>query len=150
MRFNTNILAAAHRSAMRTLALLAVTVFALALVPAIYADERAKGPNGGQIKDAGKYHLELVVKENGLTVYVIGAKDQKIATKGASGTATVLTGKNTASVKLESSGENAFAGSGKFARATDMKIVVSITLPGQAPIQARFTLKNPQPKQPPN
>lgn len=139
MRFNTNILAAAHRFAMRTLALLAVTVFALALVPATYADERAIGPNGGQIKDAGKYHLELVVKENGLTVYVTGTKDQKIETKGASGTATVLTGKNTASVKLESSGENALAGSGKFAPATDMKVVVSITLPGQAPIQARFT-----------
>ncbi len=139
MRFNTNILAAAHRSAMRTLSLLAVTVFALALVPATYADERSKGPNGGQIKDAGKYHLELVVKENGLTVYVIGAKDAKVATKGASGSATVLAGKGILNVKLEPSGENAFAGSGKFAPATDMKVVVSITLPGQAPIQARFT-----------
>lgn len=146
MRFNTNILAAAHRSAMRTLALLAVAVFALALVPATYADERAKGPNGGQIKDAGKYHLELVVKENGLTVYVIGAKDAKVATKGASGSATLLAGKGTLNIKLEPSGENALAGSGSFQTAPNMKVVVSVTLPGQSPIQARFApLETPKP-----
>ena len=34
---------------------------------------------------------------------------------------------------------DALAGSGQFAPATDMKVVVSITLAGQAPIQARFT-----------
>jgi len=117
---------------------LAVVAFTLALAPATYADERASGPNGGQVKDAGKYHLELVVKENVLTVYVT-AKDAKVATKGASGSATVLTGKNTASVKLEPSAENALAGSGKFDSAPDMKVVVSLTLPGQNPIQARFT-----------
>ncbi len=146
MRLNTTALAAPHRAAMRTLAPLAVTVFALALVPATYADERARGPNGGQIKDAGKYHLELVVKENGLTVYVIGAKDAKVATKGATSSATVLAGKNTSSIKLEPSGENALVGSGTFQPAPDMKVVVSVTLLGQAPIQARFApLETPKP-----
>ena len=121
----------------RALPLLALSLLALASVS--FADEGTTGPNGGQIKDAGKHHLELVVKENALMVYVTDAKHQKITTKGASGSATVLAGKNTSNVKLEPSGEDALAGSGKFESTPAMKIVVSLTLPGENPVQARFT-----------
>lgn len=118
----------------------------LCLPLAARADGPAIGPNGGQVKDAGKYHLELVVKDTALTVYVTGNKAAKIATKGAAGSATVLAGKNTSSVKLEPSGENALAGNGGFQPAPDMKVVVSVTLPGQPPVQARFTpLEKPKP-----
>ena len=72
-------------------------------------------------------------------MYVTGNKDAKVATKGATGSATVLAGKGTSKVKLEPSGENALAGSGGFQPAPDMKVVVSVTLPGQPPVQARFT-----------
>jgi hypothetical protein len=110
------------------------------------ADGPAIGPNGGQVRDAGKYHLELVVKNTALTVYVTGAKDAKVATQGATGGATVLAGKNTSSVKLEPSGANVLSGIGSFQAAADMKVVVSVTLPGQSPIQARFTpLETPKP-----
>jgi tryptophan synthase beta subunit len=109
------------------------------------ADGPAIGPNGGQVRDTGKYHLELVVKDTALTVYVTGNKDAKVATKGATGSATVLAGKSTSNVKLEPSGENALAGSGSFQAAPDMKVVVSVTLPGQSPLQARFTpLESPK------
>ena len=110
------------------------------------ADGPAIGPNGGQVRDAGKYHLALVVKDSALTVYVSGSKDAKVATKGATGTATVLAGKTTSSVKLEPRGENAVVGSGGFQPVSDMKVVVSVTLAGQAPVQARFTpLEKPKP-----
>lgn len=123
---------------------LATILFAYSL--SVSADGPAIGPNGGQVRDAGKYHLELIVKDTALTVYVSGNKDAKVATKGATGTATVLAGKTTSSVKLEPGGENALAGSGSFQPAPDMKIVVSITLPGQPPIQARFTpIEKPKP-----
>jgi hypothetical protein len=121
----------------RALPLLALSLLPLASVT--FADEQAKGPNGGQIKDAGKYHLELVVRENALTVYVTDAKHQKFLTKGASGSATVLANKNTTNVKLEPYGENALSGSGRFESTPEMKIVVSLTLPGENPVQARFT-----------
>lgn len=111
----------------------------LCLPLAARADGPAIGPNGGQVRDAGKYHLELVVQDATLTVYVTGNKDAKIPTKGATGTATVLAGKGTSNVKLEPSGENAIAGNGAFQPAPDMKVVVSVTLPGQPPVQARFT-----------
>ena len=115
-----------------------LTAVLLAASLSARADGPAIGPNGGQIRDAGKYHLELVVKDSALRVYVTGSKDAKVATKGATGTATVLAGNSTSNVKLEQSGENALAGSGGFQPAPDMKVVVSVTLPGQAPIQARF------------
>lgn len=136
---DTETRAAPRRATMRASALLASVVLALTLAPATYADERGAGPNGGQVKDAGKHHVELVVKDSALTIYVTGAKDAKVATKGASGSATVLSGKNTTSVKLEPVGENALAGAGKFESAPGMKIVVSLTLAGQNPVQARFT-----------
>jgi hypothetical protein len=119
--------------------LLACSFFARADGPAI-------GPHGGQVRDAGKYHLELVAKGTALTVYVTGARDAKVATQGATGSATVLAGKGTSNVKLEPSGENALAGNGSFQAAPDMKVVVSVTLPGQSPIQARFApLETPKP-----
>ncbi len=110
------------------------------------ADGPSIGPNKGQVKDAGKYHLELVVKDSALTVYVSGSKGANVATKGATGTATVLAGKITSSIKLEPRGENALAGSGGFQPAPDMKVVVSVTLPGQPSVQARFTpIEKPKP-----
>ena len=130
--------AAAHRSRVRAPALLGAFVLALALAPAVHADERGVGPNGGQVKDAGKNHVELVVKDNALMLYVTGAKDAKVATKGATGSATVLSGKNTTSVKLEPAGENALAGAAKFETAPGMKVVVTLTLAGENPVQARF------------
>jgi len=111
----------------------------LAVASLAFADEGAIGPNGGQIKDAGKYHLELAVNQTALTVYVTDGKGQKIMTKGASGSANVLANKSAANIKLEPTGENALAGSGSFESTPDMKVVVSLTLPGQNPVQARFT-----------
>ncbi len=131
--------AALRRPTLRALARRAVVVLAAAIAPTGYADERGAGPNGGQVKDAGKHHVELVVKDNALTVYVTGAKDAKVSTKGASGSATVLSGKNASSIKLAPAGENALAGAGKFESAPGMKVVVSLTLAGQNPLQARFT-----------
>jgi hypothetical protein len=123
-----------------------IAAMLLCLSLAARADGPTIGPNGGQVRDAGKYHLELIVKDAALTVYVTGNKDAKVATKGATGSATVLAGKSTSNVKLEPSGENALAGTGSFQAAPDMKVVVSVTLPGQLPVQARFTpLEKPKP-----
>lgn len=96
-------------------------------------------PHGGQLRMAGMYHYELVVKENETTVYLTDHAGAKLAAKGASGTATVLSGKTKASVKLLPTEDNVLKGTGKFGLAPDMKVVVSIALPGQASQQARFT-----------
>lgn len=96
-------------------------------------------PHGGQIRMAGPYHYELVVQPNAVTVYVTDHADAKQATAGATGNATVLSGKTKASIPLQPTGDNSMKGSGKFDTAPDMKVVVSISLAGKGPEVARFT-----------
>lgn len=105
-----------------------------------------KSSNGGQLRVAGAYHYELVVakdskeaKENAVVVHVTDHAGAKVATAGASGTATLLAGKQKVSVALVPDGDNRLKGVGSYASTPDMKVVVSITLPGKSAEQARFT-----------
>lgn len=96
-------------------------------------------PHGGQLRMAGMQHYELAVKPNEVTVYLTDHAGTKLDSKGVTGTATVLSGKVKASVKLQPAGENVLKGAGEFGLAPDMKVVISIAMPGQAAEQARFT-----------
>ena len=98
-----------------------------------------KAPHDGQLKMAGPYHLELVIKPGELQVYVTDHVGTKQATQGSKGSATVLSGKKKTVVKLTPAGDNLLKGGGGFAATPDMKVVVSVTLARQAPQQARFT-----------
>ncbi len=105
-----------------------------------------KAPNGGQLRMAGIYHFELVVardskeaRDNPVLVFVTDHAGAKIPTVGAGGTATILAGKQKASVKLVPDGDNRLKGIGQYASAPDMKIVVSVTMAGKPAEQARFT-----------
>lgn len=103
-------------------------------------------PNGGQLRMAGVYHFELVVakdskvaRDNPVVVYVTDHAGAKIPTVGAGGTATILAGKQKASVKLVPDGDNRLKGVGQYASTPDMKAVVSVTMAGKPAEQARFT-----------
>lgn len=103
-------------------------------------------PHGGQLRMAGLYHFELMVakdgkgeKESPVTVYVTDHAGTSIATAGASGTVTILAGKLKATAALKPDGDNRLKGLAKYASTPDMKVVVSITLPGKQAEQARFT-----------
>jgi hypothetical protein len=105
-----------------------------------------KGANGGQLRMAGPYHFELVVagdnkeaRDSAVVVHVTDHAGAKIATAGATGTATILAGKEKSTATLTADGDNRMQGSAKYASSPDMKVVVSITLAGKAAEQARFT-----------
>lgn len=108
--------------------------------------DTVQAPNGGQLRMAGSYHYELEVvkdsrqaKDNPIVVHVTDHAGQKIATAGATGTATILAGKEKATVALAPDGDNRMKGRARYASIPGLKAVVSITLPGKAPEQARFT-----------
>ena len=105
-------------------------------------------PHGGQMRMAGMYHFELVVEEGTLTVYLTDHADHPIASAGASGSATVLVGKNRSTINLAPAGDNRLTGKGNFAMDAAMRVVLSISLPGQAAEQARFTPLAPRAMQP--
>lgn len=133
-----------------TALLLTTLTLAINATPALAHDDATldamKSANGGQLRMAGIYHFELVVakdaktvKDNPVLVYVTDHVGNKIATAGASGTATLLAGKQKASVALKPDGDNRLKGVASYAATPGMKVVLAITLPGQPPEQARFT-----------
>ena len=103
-------------------------------------------PHGGQLRMAGSYHYELVVakdsngvKDNMVMVYVTDHAGNKILTKGATGSATILAGKTKSTAILKADGDNRLKGSLKYASNPDMKVVLVITMAGKPSEQARFT-----------
>ncbi len=138
-----------------TTLLAAATLGFSALAPAHTDEELEKrvSPNGGQLRMTSEYHLELVLvrnsaeaKENPVVVYVTDHADQKIDTKGASGTVTLLGKSGKATVALKPDGENRLRGVGRYASEADIKAVVAVTMAGKKTEQARFTpLAKPAP-----
>lgn len=103
-------------------------------------------PNGGQLRMAGVYHFELVVtkdskevKDNPVVVHVTDHAGTRVPTAGAKGSVILLSGKTKATIDLAPDGDNRLKGTGKYASLSDMKAIVSVTLPGKSPEQARFT-----------
>jgi hypothetical protein len=132
----------------KTIAVLLGLTFAAGAAQAhddAYLDTQ-QAPNGGQLRMAGPYHYELVVakdgrdiKANPVVVYVTDHAGQKVPTAGATGTATILAGKQKATAALKPDGDHRMKGFAQYAPAPGMKVVVSISLAGKPPEQARFT-----------
>lgn len=132
---------------MRTTLLPLLLIGAL-ILPAHAHDKPTVGPNGGELRDVDGYHLELVVKPQGksaddvrespLVVYVTDAKDAKVSTQGATGKASLLSGKLRADVTLTADGDNRLKGIVKVGADREMRAIVTVNLPGKAPLQVRF------------
>lgn len=105
--------------------------------------DTVKAPHGGQLRMAGPHHYELVVQADGLDVYVTDHAGTASDIKGASATATVINGKTKTSVTLAPAGGNRLHGAGTFDPKARTKAVLSVSLPGQDAVQARFDLNRP-------
>ncbi len=106
-----------------------------------FADGPKIGPNGGQRADAGPYHVEVVLKDNDVVLYVTDGADKPVDVTGAKAEATVLANKQTQKVALEPAGANALKGQANLGGAHDsVKVVTALTMPGQKPVQARFEM----------
>lgn len=107
-------------------------------------------PNGGQLRMAGAYHLELVVAKNSrevtdnpVIVHVTDHGGNKTPTAGATGTVIILSNKTKINVKLSPDGDNRLKGMGSYSSSPDMKAVVSVTLADKTTEQARFVPLTP-------
>lgn len=118
---------------------LALVLSPVASHPAEKHDHAKRGANGGELVDAGPYHLELVVKGQEFALYVLDGKNSKVAVDGAKATATVMSGNSKATILLAPAGDNVLRGTGKFESREDMKVLVSLTVSGKPAQQARFT-----------
>ncbi len=131
--------------------LLITLALLMSTVASAHTDEyldTQKAPQGGQMRMAGVYHFELLAK-NGqdVVIFVTDHAGKKIATTGATGTATILSGKSKTSLTLNPDGDNRLKGSGKYTTAPNTKIVITVVMAGKPAEQARFTpLAKPTPQ----
>jgi hypothetical protein len=103
-------------------------------------------PHGGQVRAAGPYHLELVVKDGEMVLHVTDHTGQEINTDGGEGKANIQQDKagSKITVKLEPSQNNMFTGSGEFQINPETVVVVFVKLPEQDAYAARFTPLKPK------
>ena len=103
-------------------------------------------PHGGQVRAAGPYHLELVVKDGELALYVTDHAGQEIKTDGGEGKASIQHDKagSKITVKLEPSQNNMLKGSCDSQINPKTVIVVFVKLPEQDAYAARFTPLKPK------
>ncbi len=135
---------------MKRIKSLAAPVFVIAIAafaPAAFAaddhkhDEKTHaGHHGGVVAMAGHTEYELVAKPDVLTIYV-SREEKPVSTKGASGTFTLLAGKEKVNGTLAPAGDNRLEAKGAFKLAPGARVVATVTVPGQKADQVRFTLK---------
>lgn len=119
-----------------------IFIAAAALLPIAAPRARAsitRGPNGGQRIDLAGGHAELVAEGNELRLYLSDNAYRPRSAEGASGQAVVLAGGRQTTVALAPAGTDMLRGQGDFTAASGMRVVVTLTMPGQRPAQGRFT-----------
>lgn len=120
----------------------AASIFAMSLLfasPAWTADK-----HGGHEVEVGRYHVELVVKDHHLAVYVRQADDKPIDPRTIKASANVLSGKDKATVALEPGDGEMLSGQTPFSVRKDAKVIVTFSVKGGKSEQARFSLGQKQ------
>lgn len=103
-------------------------------------DHTHVGKHGGKVVDSGHHHLELVAKDGLLEVYLEHKDGASETVEGAKATATVLSEGKKVEISLTPDPANFLKGAGSFKAVKGTTIVVTLTMPGHKPEQARFKL----------
>lgn len=118
----------------------AILLLVLGINPPVWAADK----HGGQEVEVGGHHLELVVKDRDLALYVRDQADKPVDPKTVKASANVLSGKDRATVPLAPAGGEMLSGQAPFRVAKDAKVVVTFTVAGGRSHQARFSLGQKQ------
>ena len=110
--------------------------FLLPAQPASAHDPKPR--HGGAIVVAGNYHVELVVKDGQVDVYLVGHDDKPVTVAGRKGVAILMAGGKSVRIPLEPVGTERLSGKATDAGPTAPKGVIQITEPAGGTVQARF------------
>jgi hypothetical protein len=126
---------------MKTLKALGLgAVLALASPAQAGEDHSHAAKHGGQIVESGHHHLEIVTKDGALDIHVQGEDGKPEDVSGAKATATILSEGKKVDVALSPTPANTLSGTGSFKAVKGTTLVITLTLPGHAPEQARLKL----------
>lgn len=123
---------------MKKLLSLAGLAIALSAMPAVAHEDHGKPMHGGIVAEAGHAQFEIVGKDGVLTVHVTD-HGKPLATAGASGRLTVLSGSGKREIALQPAGASQLQGQGSLA--VGDKLLLNVTWPGKKPLQARAVVK---------
>ena len=98
----------------------------------------AKGPNGGQLTDAGKYHVELVGKGTRLEVFISDANDKPLPATGFKALAILVIDGKPQRIPLQPEGADRLTGTAPAPLASPAKGVLQLTAPDGTVAQAKF------------
>jgi len=94
--------------------------------------------HGGTVAEADDMAFELVAKAGVIDLYVHA--HGAVGLKGATGKLTVLSGKEKTEAALVPAGDDHLQAQGAFAVAAGTKVVATVNLAGQKPVNVRFSL----------
>jgi hypothetical protein len=97
-----------------------------------------KGKNGGQMADAGDYHVEVVVNDTSLTVYINDQSDKALPTVGFKGTAILVVDGKAERFPLVPENENKLTGTAAVPLKAPIKGAIQITNSSNKTAQAKF------------
>jgi len=121
--------------------LLVATLLSLASA-AVLADGEMKPMHNGMMSEATSgTRAEFSTEGNMVMLFLTSHHGEAIATKGATGELTLLTGKNKKVLQLQPSGDNSFMANEQLNLTSGAKAIAKVTLPGKSTEQFRFDLK---------
>jgi hypothetical protein len=102
------------------------------------AHEVERGPNGGRVVEAGAHHVELVVNENAVNVFVTDAGEKPVSITGFKGVAIFTISGKAQRIPLEPKEGTRLSGISPVALPAEPVGVVQITAPDGKTAQGRF------------
>lgn len=103
------------------------------------AHTRSVGPNGGKMQHAGANHIELVVNNLMVELYVYDKDLKPVAADGAEASVTFQIKGVRETIKLQHSGANLMHGLTDRVAEPGLRAVVSLKMPDNSVAQARFS-----------
>ena len=120
--------------------LVVAAVLGLASMPAVFAHETAKGPNGGAVVDVDGHHVEFVPSATEMTFYLTGEADAPIPSTGAKVKAIAQDAGKTAQIDLAPVEPNKLVGKLAAPLTKGAKVVVTGALSDGHTLQGKFVM----------
>ena len=120
-------------------AILAILITTMGTFGAMAQDhDNSKAPHGGKVEEAGKYHIEVVTKDNKLSFFLLDGKAKAMRNKGVSGSVLLqFADGKTKTVVLTASGTEGFDAKDALA-STYSKAIVTFKVKGKT-VSAKFS-----------
>lgn len=120
---------------------LIAAAMAFAAMPALAHDDHI-GPNGGYTKHVGTVHIEVALKGNRLTVYVLDVSTNKPVAipPGSTARATLLQNSKSEAFVLKASGANQLSGGASTPISGAARVALTFAIPNRPLPPATFNL----------